>query len=307
MAKFLMLVSIQHYNHSIVNSHQGKVLALKSLASYYNVGSTYINVRLHLYENCILHSLLFNLEGWNKQSQSEIKKLESTQHKTLCSLLEIPKSTPQIGLLNEIGMWSIEERLKYRKIMLYHNITNSDDRRLCKRVIEEQEESGEKESFFETVREMAVSLNIDVDSIKSMAKAELKRTVKKEINTRMAGKLRNTKRTTKLRFLTPSDTFERKRYFKTMSGSSAVQVLKTRLNMLPVYGNYKHDLSLRRLCVLCHQEDDTTEHLLTCNVLGVNNISPDHLKNDDNEQLWQQINEQISFNLENRHSNLKTL
>ncbi len=80
---------------------KGQVLALKSLASFYDVGSTYTNVRLHLYENCILHSLLFNLEGWNKQSKSEIKKLESTQHKTLCSLLEIPKSTPQIGLLWE--------------------------------------------------------------------------------------------------------------------------------------------------------------------------------------------------------------
>ena len=281
---------------------KGQVLALKSLASYHNVGPAYINVRLQLYENCILQSLLYNLEGWNKQSKKEIKKLESCQHKILCSLLGIPKSTPQLGLLNELGIWSVEERLKYRKIMLYHNIVNSDDRRLCKRVIEEQTESEEVDTFYDTVRANANSLGININSVKDMLKSELKMLVKREIDKVMVKKIRKMKKTSKLRFIVPPTSFQRKGYFAKMSGSDAVEVVKTRLNMLPVYGNYKKNLSLRRLCMLCEQCDDTTEHLLTCSVLGVNNISPEHLKNDDNDQLWRQVNEQIKYNFDSRNS-----
>ena len=97
-----------------------------------------------------------------------MKKLESIQQKTLCSLLEIPKTTPYIGLLNEIGMWTIEERMKYRRLMLYHNLVNSDDGRLCKRVVQEQECSGEVDTFFDTTKDMSNSLKINIDSIKTV-------------------------------------------------------------------------------------------------------------------------------------------
>ena len=113
----------------------------------------------------------------------------------------------------------------------------------------------------------------------------------------MAKKIQQTRKMKKLRFIKTARTFKKKEYISKMSGSEAVQAIKTRLNMLPVYGNYKHDLTLRRLCVLCDKEDDTTEHLLECEVMGVNNISAEHLKNDDNVQLWQQINEVTKFNL----------
>ena len=65
------------------------------------------------YYCCILPSLLYDLEGWNRLSKNEIKKLESIQLKSLCSLIGLPKSTPYIGLLSEVGIWTIEERMKY--------------------------------------------------------------------------------------------------------------------------------------------------------------------------------------------------
>merc|ERR1712080_168621 len=135
------------------------------------------------------------------------------------------------------------------------------------------------------VQEMTNSLNIDINKVKGMSKSEVKCQVKKEVVKRMAIKIKKMKKTTKLRFIKPSNIFQRKKYITNMSGSSAVHVLKTRLNMLPIYGNYKKDLTRRRLCRWCDKEDDTTEHLLTCETIGVK-ISPEHLKNDDNEQLW---------------------
>ena len=52
---------------------KGEIAGIMSLASYYNVGATYINVRLQLYESCVVKSLLYDLEGWNKLSKKEIK------------------------------------------------------------------------------------------------------------------------------------------------------------------------------------------------------------------------------------------
>ena len=69
----------------------------------------------------------------------------------------------------------------------------------------------------------------------------------------------------------------------------ASHVIKTRLNMLPVYGNYKGDLTLRRLCKWCDEEDDTTEHFLTRKAKGISNIKPEQLRNEDNPELWRHM------------------
>lgn len=55
---------------------QGEVITLKSTASYHNVGETFVNVRLELFETCIIPSLLTSLEAWTKQTKGEMKKLE---------------------------------------------------------------------------------------------------------------------------------------------------------------------------------------------------------------------------------------
>ena len=67
--------------------------------------------------------------------------------------------------------------------------------------------------------------------------------------------------------------------------------------MIHIYGNYKGDYQIPRLCPHCHQEDDTTEHLISCTALGTSNLSPEDLLNDDNCELWMQINERVTVNM----------
>ena len=69
------------------------------------------------------------------------------------------------------------------------------------------------------------------------------------------------------------------------------------MNMQYIYGNYKGDYELPRLCPHCRQVDDTTEHLLTCTYFGQTSLTEDDLKNDDNVELWRQVNERIATNL----------
>ena len=278
---------------------KGEVVALKSIANYHNTGGTFVNVRLELYESCIVHSLLYNLEGWNSISKAELKSLEQIQLTTLCSLLNLPKTTPYIGLLNEIGIWRIEEKLMYRKIMLYHNIHNSPDTRLVKRIVEEQQQMEEKDTFYGNVEEMANTLKIQMETIRQLTKSQLKKLVKSQITGRMTQLVRAKSETmSKMRFTKEgADEFGRKRYIIDMTGTEALKSLKIRLNMIPIYGNFRGDIYLRRQCIHCRENDDTTEHLILCRIFENDFINVSHLKNDSNAELWKQINELVDTNL----------
>ena len=154
---------------------EGQIIALKSMACYSNVGSKFLLVRIELYEACIIHSLLYGIEAWNKQTKQELKALEQQQAKFLCSLLEIPRTTPYLGILNELGMWKIEERIDYRRIMLVQNILKSDDTRLCKRLlIQQQQEDEDDDTLFATTRKALEKYGVDINKIATMKKIELK-------------------------------------------------------------------------------------------------------------------------------------
>ena len=197
--------------------------------------------------------------------KSRVQKLGKIQAKALCELLEVPRSTPYFGLLDELGIWRIEERLKYRRIMYMQNILKSDQRRLCKRVVIDQRENEEEDTLYQTTKESLEEYNINIDEIADMNKSQLKKKVKEKIGmitNKMVGKERS--KMTKLRF-TEDNKFERKQYISTFDGFQAMQTLKTRLNMQPIYANYKADIKMERMCPYCKAEEDTTEHLIECN------------------------------------------
>ena len=280
---------------------KGEVVALKSTASYQNVGETFVNVRLELYESCIIPSLLFDMEAWSKQTKGEIKRLEQIQAKTLCTLLELPKSTPYIGLLNEIGIWRIEERLMYRKLMFYNYIMNSDDRRVAKGILTDQEENHDvDDSFYGTVAEMAKTIGVTLDDLKNLTKSKLKNVIKSRLDERMEHVINLTiPKMTKLRFMKQPATFERKSYIKQLSGTESIQVLRVRLNMVVIYGNYHGDVTMKRTCEHCEEADDTTEHLIECPILH-SSLSSSLISQSCSTETWKQILEMVNFNMNHR-------
>ena len=104
-----------------------------------------------------------------------------------------------------------------------------------------------------------------------------------------------------MRFIKNEDSdFRRKTYIQKMKSSDAMKALKVRLNMIPIFGNFKGDMTKRRLCPHCEKADDTTEHLITCRIYSNNILKIIHLTNDYNVELWRQIVELIDCNLGHR-------
>ena len=187
----------------------------------------------------------------------------------------------------------------YRKTMLYHNIINSREDRLCRKVIEQQENDQDEDTFYNVTKKYFEQLGMDITAARSMPKSELKRKLKTGLNSRTVNAITASLHKTKMRFIAASDTLETSKYMDNLPGSEALKALKTRLNMQPLYGNYKGDISKSRLCQFCMEEDDTTEHLLSCKVLETN-LCKDHLSNEEDAELWIQINELVDFNLDHR-------
>ena len=276
---------------------KSQISELKSLASYHNMGSVYITVRLELFEICVIPSILYNIEGWNHLSKKELKQLEVIQHQSLCWLLDLPKTTPYIALLNEVGMWRMEERLVYRRIMLYHNIVHSDESRLIRKMVEEQEREEEELSWYVVTKQCMEKIKIDVSTARELTKSALKTIVKKNITEKMRNIVLATQRGSKKMRFASCQLFEMKPYIKFGPGKTSIALLKTKLNMWEVYGNYKGNYTLPRMCPHCEQEEDTTEHLVECEALGPTNFTGDDMKDGGNIELWKQMMERIEINM----------
>ena len=82
-----------------------------------------VQILLQLYESIFLSKLLFNCQPWTSlRKSSNIPSLESMQYKYLKQTMHIPYSTPNAGLLLELGILPIKDVINIRKLTFLHHI-----------------------------------------------------------------------------------------------------------------------------------------------------------------------------------------
>ena len=186
--------------------------------------------------------------------------------------------------------------------MLYHNILHSDDKRTVKKVILSQERNEEEGTFWEDVGKIKKEIRFKGD-IKEMKKSEVKKEVKIRIGKLMVEEMMKVgKEKTKMRFSKVGETFVRKEYTKE-DGHLVKQALVTKLNMQPIYRNFKGDWTKSIMCPLCAKTEDTTEHLIQCQETSTIHIPTKYLQEDNNIERWRIINNTI----EGRDGNIRTI
>ena len=246
--------------------------------------------RLMFFEACIIPSLLHQIETWwPLLKKGELKQLERIQGKILRNLLQLSKTTPYWGILHETGTWTVKWRLVYKVIMLFHNIMVGDEDRLAKEVLEQQLSERYEESFASRV--LVESAALGIGGITELTKSELKKKVKEAIQEKMEAEITaEVAISTKLRFVTEPISLERADYLNEMDGDDAVEVLKTRLNMIDIHDNYKNDIKKQRRCPHCKENKDTTEHFVTCPLIGGKEENEKILFSKDAECWWNIMN-----------------
>ena len=220
-------------------------------------------VRVQIFQSTVIPTIYHDIEAWSKISQKDIEKLDKIQKTVLTSTLELPSSTPYLGILSELGVWPIEQLVDYKRIMLLNQILNSKDSRFLKEIIEEQIRDTFTGCWYEQTKEICDKYNIGLQLIKGLSKTKLKNIMKSRISKRLDQHIKEMAKTkTKLRFC--SD-FKRKRYTKmgNIDFETTKTIMKLRLNMIEVKSNYK-GITDSDTCDLCNETSDTTEHLFQC-------------------------------------------
>ena len=152
-------------------------------------------------------------------------------------------------------------------MLVLHQIVISDEKRLLKKIIEEQIDEDHKcwYSGVKIIMEMYL-INDTITNIKEMSKSEWKKIIKERITKVIKGE--NTKYIethTKLRFLHGKG--EKWMYFHNLKINEIKLIMEVRLNMVKVKSNFKNLYGDNLICDLCKSSEDTTEHLFECEEL----------------------------------------
>ena len=213
-----------------------------------------------VYEAQIIPAVFHNIEAWTNLRKTDWERMESLQGKILRGLFGLPKSTPYWGLLYELNVIPIRLHITYKRLMVYHNLINSDDDRVAKQIIKEQEKDGYEECWFGNVKREGKSIGIEVneEAVLGKQKSVWKKQVKEKIRVAFEAEMTVKKQHgVKLRFLgnRGSDT-----YLKEVCNENARMAMKIRLNMVDWI---QKNFGVEGVCPLCGEED-STEHVFAC-------------------------------------------
>lgn len=241
---------------------KGVIKSTNTICHWTKIGQHEIEGKKLLYRQQIVPAVFYNIETWTNFRKSDVKKMEKIQAKILKEINGMPKSTPYWGLINELNEVPIILLITYKRLMLYHNIMNSDEDRPAKKIVKYQEKSGHEKCWFGNLKKEGEDIGIEVteERAKRMMKSEWKKEVKEKIERIVKKKTEEAKRSSrKMRFIKEGSG----KYLSggEVFGEDAKMAMKIRLNMVTwISDNVGGD----DVCPLCEKAADTTEHVFEC-------------------------------------------
>lgn len=260
------------------------------------LGSMSTDAALLVYERTVVPTLIYNLECWTRIDKKEIEELERIQARILKSILRMPSSTPYFGILKETGIWPIEKKVVYHRMMLYQNLITSAKGRLGRVVIEDQDcsETAKTNNWASETRRIARDIGVDLNTAKEYKKELWKKTIKRKIAEQIEREL-DEKEMRKMRHQS-GQRFERKSYLNKMGLKEASETMRRRLEMIDVGSNFGR----KRTCRLC-EEKESTEHMIACrSTTAPAELTVACLKETDDLNIIRQTNQFLNLQIEKR-------
>ena len=200
---------------------------------------------------------------WCKVGEKEAEEWKKWQYMILRVLTEQKMGTPYWGIIAETGSWPYHYIVKYKMFMFAHNLVNSDESRMARKILIEQSKI-KSSNYYNTIKTSAEKLGIDI-SIENLAettKSQWKTTVKQNINKQILMDIKKeTETKTKMRFVNKIN-MKPEPYIEKLSLKEATTIMRLKLNMVDTKSNFPNGED--RTCIMCGEEDETTEHLFQC-------------------------------------------
>ena len=237
---------------------------VKRMGNYKEVGAADTSIRRLLLETSVKQTLLFNTESWVNVTPNEMELIDKNHYEVLRKTFEQKEHVPYYGLLAETGYWPFSYVVIYKRLMFFHHLIHSDERRIVRRVVTNQMKMEEKKNnWYESVKEWLERLEMtsEEEEIQDISKSMWKKELKEKLGEIVAEEV-NKKRQemTKLRFTMGHETQE---YIKMCRMTKVKSIMKMRLNMIDVKANFK-GMYQDKMCAACKMELETTEHVIQC-------------------------------------------
>ena len=126
-------------NVSKINHKESKInmmiMDIKRETSSRKLGKAAISARLMLMQGIITPTILANTETWHNITKREQTMIRKIHQEVLTRCLDIPKTTPYLGIVSELGILPYNDIIWYKKFMWYYRISNSNDTRVVKTIL----------------------------------------------------------------------------------------------------------------------------------------------------------------------------
>ena len=218
-----------------------------------------------------------------------MKMIDNRQYQMLKIVYEHPQGTPYLGIINETGLWPFSYIIKYKQLMWYHALIHSEERRVAKKILEQQIKE-EKNNWAKQVMRWGSELELDMNMnrIKNINKAKWKKEIKEKSAEKIEKIIKEeAENKTKLGFIR-KEKFEEKEYMKTCQFKTCKQIMKLRVNMTNAKANRKNKYKNIKCSAGCNEEE-TTEHLLSCKQIKKivqHNIKENQIEKDMKNTEW---------------------
>ena len=252
---------------------------------------------LLMYERTLAPTILNNLECWTRIGTKEMEEIEKIQGRILKNILKLPVTTPYMGLLKETGIWPAKERIKYQRLMLYQNMITSEEDRLGRVILKDQELRETELNWLNETTRIAREMKIEIERARDNSKEAWKKHIKVKIKEEIEKEMRKKEGMRKMRHQV-GQKFERKGYLSKMGIKEASKTIKRRLEMIDVGNNFGKS----RKCKTCGEKEDT-EHIIDCQNAGTLwNLDKESLKETENVAIVRKANDFVYFQIEKRET-----
>ena len=227
-----------------------------------------------------LSRLLLNAETWHNLSQTNIDELEASDKNLLRRILNVPDSTPILGLYLELGIVPIRFFIQAKRLVYFQELLKRSSDEMTNKMLKAQQKKPTKGDWYSTAQNDLQQFNINYsnEEITKMKKKKWKREIKKSMIKAAFEYLiaeKNRKEGSKMKNLNYNELKIQKYLLsKEMSTKTKIMLFKARNRMLKVASNYGSKTN----CPLCKISEDSQKHLLECVIIKI--TCQDILNND---------------------------
>ena len=269
-----------------VNSAKAAMVNSLALASDLTMGVHQLRASIVTYNSVFVQTLLSNCQAWTNLSNTDLKKLETSQLRYLKRAVRSPLSATNSFTFLEFGALPATYLIHCRQLSYLHHIHSLDDNDPVKMLYLEQQSLPYERNWTNHVMKLLLTYQIDILDVTHVTKETWKEKVKRAVTAKafldLTSDVRSKSKTENLRY----SSLSKQSYFSDYRYKVACTIFKLRCRSIDCKANRKSSSGDDVLCRLCNVCEETQRHLINCPVasngptIDVSILEGDILAND---------------------------